>query len=66
MTTSAPASRSARHGMRSITPPSTYMRPSISTGMKMPGMDMLARTARLTGPLCSTTASPIAASTATL
>ena len=46
-------------------PPSTSSRPSRSTGAKMPGADMLARSAVTRSPLPSTTASPVSRSVAT-
>ena len=45
MTTSAPMSRTTSTGTWFTSPPSTSTWPSISTGLKTPGNDMLARMA---------------------
>ncbi len=51
MTTSAPhAARATSIGRLFDTPPSTSIRPSISTGVTPPGIAMLARIARASGP----------------
>src|SRR5690606_18020489 len=64
ITTSAPISLTTETDTRSMTPPSTRVRPSHSTGSKIPGIDTLARTARSTGPVVKTTRSPLVKSVA--
>jgi hypothetical protein len=65
MMTSAPRSRATSTGRFFETPPSTSRRSSSWTGEKMPGIAMLARSARARLPSARITASPVFASVAT-
>lgn len=65
MTMSAPISRTTLIGRLLAMPPSTRVRPSMSTAAKAPGTAMLARTAWARSPCLSTTSRPVAISVAT-
>ena len=62
MMTSAQRLRASSIGRLLAIPPSTSSRPSISTGDKAPGTDMLARIACARLPWSSTTDSPVSMS----
>ena len=64
-TYSAPISRQVLTGTLLTSPPSTRYRPRTLTGVKMPGTEMLARTAVITGPVRITTYWPCTMSVAT-
>jgi hypothetical protein len=65
MTTLAPSDRQVETGSGLTRPPSINHCPSISTGAKMPGRPMEARTARSMGPLRKMTSAPDSISAAT-
>ena len=62
---SAPICRAIFTGKLLRMPPSTSTMPSVRTGAKRPGMDMVERMARLMEPACQTFAFPEAMSVAT-
>lgn len=64
ITTSAQVCRAMSTGTLRVRPPSPSVRPSICTGAKTPGTDMLARMARARSPSASTTISPFIMSVA--
>ncbi len=57
--------RATLTGTGLVRPPSTSTRPLLRTGVKMPGTEMLARTASITSPVVMTTSSPVTMSVAT-